>query len=214
MGTRIDVAAIPKPIDVGPEMEALERFFRPCTWEGTIHEGGMGPGTPAMRGVGRGVVEPIQGGRWIAGDFEQDQFLEDGSFVLRWQLHWSRGGTPSTASNRASMVDNYGHADVYRGHIDGDRLVFESMPGSEHSVSHGMRRIPPSPGGGTSWRSRAAPGSSSRSTRWCRPEGQGIENAGAGIAIAHLKSRASVVPAAKNAATMPGRHPMWPTVWP
>ena len=56
MGTHIDVAAVPKPIDVGPEMEALERFFRPCTWEGTIHEGGMGPGTPAMRGVGRGTV--------------------------------------------------------------------------------------------------------------------------------------------------------------
>ena len=25
------------------------------------------------------------------------------------------------------MVDNYGNADVYRGHIDGDRLVFESL---------------------------------------------------------------------------------------
>jgi hypothetical protein len=25
------------------------------------------------------------------------------------------------------MVDNYGNADVYRGHIDGDRLVFEFM---------------------------------------------------------------------------------------
>ena len=127
MGTRIDVAAVPKPIDVGPEMEALERFFRPCTWEGTIHEGGMGPGTPAMRGVGRGVVQPIQGGRWIAGDFEQDQFLEDGTFVLRWQLHWVSGWDPEHGEYRASMVDNYGHADVYRGRIDGDRLVFESM---------------------------------------------------------------------------------------
>jgi hypothetical protein len=28
------------------------------------------------------------------------------------------------------MVDNYGNADVYRGRIEGDRLVFESMPGS------------------------------------------------------------------------------------
>jgi hypothetical protein len=127
MGTRIDVAAVPKPIDVGPEMEALERFFRPCTWEGTIHEGGMGPGTPAMRGVGRGVIEKIQGGRWIAGDFEQDQFLEDGTFVLRWQLHWVSGWDPEHGEYRASMVDNYGHADVYRGRIDGDRLVFESM---------------------------------------------------------------------------------------
>ena len=105
MSTRSDVAVVPKPIDVGPEMEALERFFRPCTWEGTIHEGGMGPGTPAMRGVGRGAVEPIQGGRWIAGDFEQDQFLEDGTFVLRWQLHWVSGWDPE----------------------HGERLVFESM---------------------------------------------------------------------------------------
>ena len=127
MSTRSDVAVVPKPIDVGPEMEALERFFRPCTWEGTIHEGGMGPGTPVMRGVGRGVVEPIQGGRWIAGDFEQDQFLEDGTFVLRWQLHWVSGWDPEHGEYRASMVDNYGHADVYRGRIDGDRLVFESM---------------------------------------------------------------------------------------
>ena len=25
------------------------------------------------------------------------------------------------------MVDNYGHADVYRGHLEDDQLVFESM---------------------------------------------------------------------------------------
>jgi hypothetical protein len=127
METSIDVAAVPTPIGVGPEMEALWRFFRNCTWEGTIHEGGMGPGTPAMRGAGRGVVEPIQDGRWIVGDFEQDQFLEDGTFVLTWQLHWVSGWDPEHGEYRASMVDNYGHADVYRGYIDGDRLVFESM---------------------------------------------------------------------------------------
>lgn len=28
------------------------------------------------------------------------------------------------------MVDNYGNVDVYRGYIEGDRLVFESMPGA------------------------------------------------------------------------------------
>jgi hypothetical protein len=28
------------------------------------------------------------------------------------------------------MTDNYGHADVYCGRIDGDRLVFESMEGA------------------------------------------------------------------------------------
>ena len=122
------IEAIPKPIEVGPEMAALRRFFpEVVTWEGTIHEGGMGPGTPAMRGIGRGTSSLIQDGRWIAGDYEQDQFLADGTFVLKWQLHWVSGWAPQHGQYRASMVDNYGHADVYQGHIDGDRLVFESM---------------------------------------------------------------------------------------
>ncbi len=68
-------AAVPKPIGVGPEMQALRRFFpQVVSWAGTIHEGGMGPGTPAMRGIGRGMARVIQDGRWIAGDYEQDQF--------------------------------------------------------------------------------------------------------------------------------------------
>ena len=57
------------------------------TWQGTIHAGGMGPGTPAMTGVGRGKVQAIQDGRWIVLDCEQDQFLLDGTFVLTWKLH-------------------------------------------------------------------------------------------------------------------------------
>jgi hypothetical protein len=61
----------------------------------------MGPGTPAMRGIGRGTAKLIQDGRWIAGDYEQDQFLADGTFVLKWHCH-----------------------------VDGDRLVFESMAGT------------------------------------------------------------------------------------
>jgi hypothetical protein len=127
MATSTDVAAVPKPIDVGPEMEALRRFYGNVTWKGTIREGGMGPGTPQMNGVGRGTVQPIQGGRWFVGDFEQDQFLEDGTFVLKWQLHWVSGWAPEYGEYRAAMADNYGHTDVYRGHIDGDRLVFDSM---------------------------------------------------------------------------------------
>lgn len=127
MLTTIDVSAIPKPIEVGPEMAALRRFFPGVTWRGTIHEGGMGPGTPAMTGVGRGTAGVIQDGRWIAGDYEQEQFLADGTFVLRWQLHWVCGWSPEHGEYRAAMVDNYGHADVYRGQMDGDRLVFESM---------------------------------------------------------------------------------------
>ena len=86
------VEVVPQPIGVGGEMEALRRFFPAAvTWEGTIHEGGMGSGTPAMRGIGRGTATVIQDGRWIAGDYEQDQLLDDGTFVLRWQLHWVAG---------------------------------------------------------------------------------------------------------------------------
>ena len=122
--------AVPKPIEVGTEMGALRRFVPDAvTWEGTIHAGGMGPGTPEMKGVGRGEARLIQDGRWIAGDYEQDQFLADGTFVLRWELHWVSGWSPEHGEYRASMADNYGNTGVYRGRIDGDRLVFESLPG-------------------------------------------------------------------------------------
>jgi hypothetical protein len=128
MAVYTGVELVPKPIEAGPEMEALRRFYRDSTWEGWIHEGGMGPGTPKMRGVGHAAFRPIQDGRWFAGDFEQDQFLEDGTFVLTWKLHWVSGWSPRYDEYRASMVDDYGNADVYRGYIEGDRLVFESMP--------------------------------------------------------------------------------------
>ena len=75
MGAHGDAAAVPRPIGVGPEMAALSRFCRDVTWKGTIHAGGMGPGTPAMTGAGRGKVQAIQDGRWIVLDCEQDQFL-------------------------------------------------------------------------------------------------------------------------------------------
>ena len=130
MGTGGDGAAVRQPIDVGLEMAALGRFYRDVTWEGTIREGGMGPGTPAMTGVGRGTVQAIQDGRWIVLDCEQDQFLHDGTLVLRWQLHWVSGWAPEHGEYRAVMTDNYGHAEVFRGRIDGDRLMFESMEGA------------------------------------------------------------------------------------
>jgi len=128
--TRGDAAAVLQPIGVGPEMAALGRFYRDVTWEGTIREGGMGPGTPAMTGTGRGTARAIQDGRWIVLDCEQDQFLLDGTFVLRWQLHWVSGWSPGHGEYRAVMTDNYGHAEVFRGRVDGDRLVFESLEGA------------------------------------------------------------------------------------
>ena len=123
-------AAVPQPIGVGPQMAALGRFYTDVTWNGTIREGGMGPGTPAMTGVGRGTARAIQDGRWIVLDCEQDQFLPDGTFVLRWQLHWVSGWSPEHREYRAVMTDNYGHAGVYHGRIEGDRLVFESPQGA------------------------------------------------------------------------------------
>lgn len=129
-GARRDAATVPKPIGTGPEMTALGRFFRDVTWKGTIHQGGMGPGTPAMTGVGHSKVHAIQDGRWIVADSEQDQFLDDGTFVLTWQLHWVSGWAPEHGEYRAVMTDNYGHADVYRGHTEGDRLIFESLEGT------------------------------------------------------------------------------------
>jgi len=126
MDTRTD-STVPRPVSVGPEMEALGRFYQDVTWKGDIYEGGMGPGTPAMTGIGHSTSQVIQDGRWIAVDSEQDQYLEDGTFVLKWQLHWVSGWDPGHGEYRAVMADNYGHADVYRGRIEGDRLVFEPM---------------------------------------------------------------------------------------
>jgi hypothetical protein len=120
-------APVPVPIPVGEEMHRLARFHRDITWTGTIEEGGMGPGTPAMTATGWGRHHTIQDGRWIVGEYEQDQLLADGTFVLRWQLHWVAGWDPASAEYRATIADNYGHADVLRGWIEGDRLIFETI---------------------------------------------------------------------------------------
>jgi hypothetical protein len=121
------MANIPLPIPVGPEQEALRPFHCDGSWEGVIHAGGMGPGTPGQRATGVAKHTWIQGGRWVVGTYQQDQFLEDGSFVLRWELHWVCGWSPSVAEYRATIADNYGNADVLRGRIDGDRMIFESL---------------------------------------------------------------------------------------
>jgi Protein of unknown function (DUF1579) len=122
-----DVNQVPKPVTPGPEMAALARFHRDVTWSGFVTEGAMGPGTPPMTAVGSGTHEHIQDGRWIVGSYQQDQFLPDGTFVLTWQLHWVAGWDPVVSEYRATVADNYGHAEVMRGYIDGDLLVFESV---------------------------------------------------------------------------------------
>ncbi len=115
------------PITSGREMEMLRRFHPDVTWTGTINADAMGPGSPQMTATGRGIHRVIQGGRWIVGDYEQDQFDLDGRFVLTWQLHWVAGWDPMRQEYRATFADNSGHADVMSGHVAGDRLVFETV---------------------------------------------------------------------------------------
>jgi hypothetical protein len=119
---------LPHSAIAGAEMEALAPFYRDWAWTGKIEAGGMGPGSPAMSGAGRAVCRLIQDGLWYDCDFEQDQALADGTFVLRWQLHWVAGWDRMAGEYRASSADNNGPSlAIYRGRIDGERLVYESI---------------------------------------------------------------------------------------
>ncbi len=119
---------LPRSAVAGFEMEALAPFYRNWTWTGTIRAGGMGPGSPEMSGEGRAVCRLIQDGLWYDCDFEQVQLLADGTFVLRWQLHWVAGWDQLAGEYRASSADNNGPSlAIYRGRIDGERLVYESL---------------------------------------------------------------------------------------
>jgi hypothetical protein len=66
----------------------------------------------------------------VVGEYEQDQFLGDGTFVLKWELHWVCGWDPLAGAYRATIADNYGRVDVLSGRIQGKRMVFESVSDS------------------------------------------------------------------------------------
>jgi hypothetical protein len=119
---------IPRSAQPGPEVAALAPFYRDWTWSGTIEANGMGPGSPEMTGVGRAACRLIQDGLWWACDFEQEQCLVDGTFVLSWQLHWVTGWDARAGEYRASSADNNGpNLAIYRGRIEDDRLIYESL---------------------------------------------------------------------------------------
>ena len=119
---------LPHSAVAGPEMTALAPFYRDWAWTGMIEANGMGPDSPEMSGIGRAVCRRIQGGLWFACDFEQDQRLADATFVLRWQLHWVTGWDAGAGEYRASSADNNGpNLATYRGRIEGNRLVYESL---------------------------------------------------------------------------------------
>lgn len=64
--------------------------------------------------VGSATHTVIQDGRWVVGDFGQEQYLLDGTHVLTWQLHWVAGWDPAPGEYRATVADCYGHAEVLR----------------------------------------------------------------------------------------------------
>lgn len=154
-----DVAPeVPRPISPGPELLALRRFFPDVTWTGSIEAGGMGPGSPPMSARGQGVHRWIQDGRWLVGEYEQDQLLLDGSFVLRWQLHWVVGWDPWRREYRATFADNYGRADVMAGRLEGDTLTFESGAGVDPRIRLTWDAGGPPPG--ITWRNELSVGGS------------------------------------------------------
>jgi hypothetical protein len=119
---------LPRSAVPGPEMAALAPFYRDWVWSGTIEAGGMGPGSPEMTGIGRATCRRIQYGLWYACDFRQEQRLADGTFVLEWQLHWVTGWDARAGEYRASSADNNGpNLSIFRGWLDGNRLVYESL---------------------------------------------------------------------------------------
>lgn len=119
---------LPHSAVAGPEMAALAPFYRDWSWTGTIQAGGMGPGSPEMSGEGRAVCRLIQDGLWYDCHFEQDQLMTDGTFVLKWQLNWVTGWDRTAGEYRASSADNNGPSlAIYRGHLEGNRLTYESL---------------------------------------------------------------------------------------
>ncbi|MFG1913137.1 DUF1579 family protein [Kribbella sp. NPDC048928] len=117
----------PQPIRAGEEMRRLARFHRDVRWTGTVRAGGMGPGSPEMTAIGEGRHHTIQNGLWIVGDYQQDQYLADETFVQHWELHWVAGWDPQAGEYRASAADNYGHLELLAGSIDGRLLTFRSI---------------------------------------------------------------------------------------
>jgi hypothetical protein len=88
----------------------------------------MGPGSPEMSGTGRAVYRLVQDGLWYDCQFEQEQRLVDGTYVLTWRLHWVTGWDGRAGEYRGASADNQGpNLGLYRGRIEGDRLVYDSL---------------------------------------------------------------------------------------
>ncbi|HET7038151.1 MAG TPA: DUF1579 family protein [Thermomicrobiaceae bacterium] len=105
-------------------MAALRPFLFDCRWVGTVKAGGMGPGSPAMQAAGKAVFQPLIDGAWLAGDFEQDQFVA-GEKLITWKAHYVVGWDARAGEYRVTYVDSNGSASLLRGYIEGDRFINE-----------------------------------------------------------------------------------------
>jgi hypothetical protein len=75
-----------------------------------------------MTGTGRALCRLAASGLWYECDFEQDQHLADGTFVLTWRLHRVAGRDGRAGEYRATSADNQGpNLGLYRGRVEGDR---------------------------------------------------------------------------------------------
>jgi hypothetical protein len=110
----------------GPETEALARFHPNGTWTGRVKAGGMGPGSPEMEAKGRADCEWIIDGLWRSCRFEQDQFVE-GEKVVTWKACWIAGWDARAREYRGVAVDSNGISMMFRGRLEGERLIMESM---------------------------------------------------------------------------------------
>ncbi len=116
----------PPSVQPGAELIALSRFLWDGTWSGTVEADGMGPGSPEMDGKGRSICERILDGLWICCRFTQDQYIK-GKKVLTWNAVFIAGWVAPAGEYRAVGTDSNGSAFMFRGTIEGDQLIMESM---------------------------------------------------------------------------------------
>lgn len=116
----------PTVLKPGPETGALARFHPNGTWTGRVKAGGMGPGSPEMEARGRADCEWIINGLWRSCRFEQDQFVA-GERVVTWKAHWIAGWDARAEEYRGMAVDSNGISMMFRGRVEDDRLIMESM---------------------------------------------------------------------------------------
>lgn len=115
----------PPVVAPGPETAALTRFHWDCTWTGTVEPDMMGPGSPRIAATGQATFAWPGAGLWLCGEFLQDQFVGD-RLVLTWQAHYLVGWDPLARDYVAFLADNFGHAGVMRGRIEGNRLTLST----------------------------------------------------------------------------------------